>query len=92
MKNHDTVDPGTVYARDDLTSDLPEELPIQYRYDAHVLESGHEMPNQETDLQKTFPGEDEPGMEWIQKRNHLVNHFARMNRKKRARNNMLVII
>ena len=92
MKNDDKMNPWPVYSRDDLTSDLADELPIQYRYDADVLDSGSEAPDEEADLLNTFSGEDEPGMEWIQKRNHLVNHFARMNRKKRARDNMLVII
>ena len=84
MKNHDTADPETVYAPDDQPSELPAEPPIQYRYDAPVLDSVNEMPNQETDLQMASSGEDDPGMDWMQKRNHLVNHFARMNRKKRA--------
>ena len=91
MKNHNTVDPETVYAPEDQPSDKPVELPTQYTYDAHVLDSVNEMPNQEPDLQTASSGKDDPGMEWMQKRNYLVNHFARMNRKKRARDIMLVI-
>ena len=84
MKNQNTVYPETVYGPEDQPSDKPAELPTQYRYDVHVLDSVNEMPNQETDLPRATSGEDDAGVDWMQKRNYLVNHFARMNRKKRA--------